>query len=362
MWSDTSTFTVECSVNPSNAQALAPRNRHWFFMPFALTWAGLILYGTLLPFDLRRGSVPAHALSLDWLLDVLSSPRWLIPSTRSSALGISELASDLAVNLLLMLPLGLFLRLHYRHKRSTLIVQWLKPLLLVSLLCWAIESAQSLLIGRVGSIPDVLTNLSGAIAGMAIGPWSARTFRLTVFHAFRKFSYRLHQAEQLLLSIRRSPITMFSVTMVNLLFVGWYFAATRSLGEGTSAHVLPFMGLFERSYDVGALYAGRAMIVYCLVGGLLSIQFLRLRSRRAISLFLLVMAVLAFGRQLLEASGAAPVDLTENFIAITAGGFVLTTIYLLFHAVRCSCRRRVQTPVAVERRRVPFQYRHPSPA
>jgi len=53
----------------------------------------------------------------------------------------------------------------------------------------------------------------------------------------------------------------------------------------------------------------------------------------------------------------APLLGYDGVIAVLAGGFLLTTVYLMFHAVRCSCRRKTQIPVPFERRRVPFQYR-----
>lgn len=347
-------MTSSTNVSPANADA-APRRG--MFMPFALIWGGLIAYGTLLPFKLRPGATPGDQPVFAWLLDVFTSPTWFEPAAKQSSLGISAAASDLAVNLLLLLPLGLLLRLHFRQKGSSLVVQWLVPAFVAAGLCWSIESVQTLLQGRFGAIQDVLTNTGGAVVGIALAPWIARLSRTIVFWVYRQTSYELHRAKELLLALRRSPLVMMLVTALNLLIIGGYFALTSGLGEGTDAHALPFLGLFNRSYDVAAVYAGRAMIVYCLVAGLLSIQFMRFGSRRTISIFILVMALLAFGRQLLEAGGAATVDMTENFIAVMAGGFLLTTFYLLYHAVRCSCRRKTQVPVDVERRRVPFEYR-----
>ena len=334
----------------------SPRPRRMFYMPFALIWAGLIVYGTLLPFELKPGITHGQPSWASYLIEIFTSPRWFVPDGQASKLGISAAASDLTVNLMLLLPLGLLLRLHLRQRRCSLLGQWLIPSLFALGLCWSIESVQSILVGRFGTIQDVLTNTAGAVVGVAMGPWIGRAFRTLTFAAYRKCSYRLHHAQQWLMSIRRSPLAMFIVTGINMFIIFGYFAAGPVLGEGTKAHALPFMGLFQRSYDVGAMYAGRAMIVYCLVGGLLSIQFMRLRSRKTISILILIMALLAFGSQLLEAGGTRTVDLTESFIAIMAGGFLLTTIYLLIHAVRCSCRRKTQVPIAVERRRVPFEY------
>lgn len=339
------------------ADAATAARPHSHYLSFALVWAGLVLYGTLLPFELRAGAGPADEGLFAWLIDVLTAPRWFTPNGEASAFGVSAVASDLAVNMMLMLPLGGLLRLHLRKRRRPLIVQLLLPAVGCFALCWSIESAQSLLAGRYASIQDVLTNGGGAVVGVLLAPLAAWGFRHVVFAAYRRLSYPLHVGKEWMLKLRRSPIVMFIVTAVNLLVIGGWFAATQGLGEGTESHALPFVGLFQRSYDVGALYAGRAMIVYCLVGGLLSIQFMRLRSRRTLGLLLLALALIAFGRQLLEGSGAkAGFDVTEAVIAVMAGGFLLTTVYLMFHAVRCSCRRKTQIPVPYERRRVPFEY------
>jgi len=331
---------------------------HSVYLSLALAWAGLVLYGTLLPFELRAGAAPGAEGWLAWLGSLLTAPRWLEVAGDASALGVSAMASDLAVNLLLMLPLGAMLRLHLRRRRWPIPAQILTPAGACFALCWSVECGQSLLDGRYASIQDVLTNTGGAVVGVLSAPVAAAAARAAVFAGYRRCSYRLHQGKELMLQLRRSPVVMFFVTGLNLLVIGAWFASTRGLGEGATETALPFAGLFERSYDVAALYAGRAMVVYCLVGGLLSIQFMRFRSRRTLGLVLLALALIAFGRQLLERSGAAAaVDLTESVIAVLAGGFLLTTVYLMFHAVRCSCRRKTQIPVPFERRRVPFQYR-----
>jgi len=322
----------------------------------ALAWAGLVLYGTLLPFELRPGAAPDGAL-LAWLADVLTAPRWFTPGGQASALGVSALASDLAVNLALMFPLGMLLRLHLRSRGRPVALQLILPTGACFALCWSIESAQGLLVGRFAAIQDVLTNTGGAALGVVLGPTLAAAFRRAVFAAYRRCAYPLHVLRQVLLALRRSPAVMFTVTALNLLLIVGWFTAVGGLGEGTPSGALPFEGLFERSYDVAAVYAGRAMIVYCLLAGLLSLQFMRRGSRRKFGLLLLALALIAFARQLLERSGAAAgVDLTESVIAVMAGGLLLTTAYLMGHAVRCSCRRREQIPVPFERRRVPFEY------
>lgn len=342
---------------PAPAGALgAGRGRpHSVYLALALAWAGLVLYGTLLPFELRPGAGPRGAV-LPWLVDLLSAPRWFTPTGQASALGVSALASDLAVNLALMLPLGMLLRLHLRKRRWPIAMQLLLPAAGCFALCWCVESMQSQLVGRYAAIQDVLSNSGGAVVGVALGPPLAAGFRVGVFAVYRRCALPLHGARRMMLKLRRSPVVMFMVTGLNLLLIVGWFTAAGGLGEGTPTRALPFEGLFQRSYDVAAVYAGRAMIVYCLVGGLLSLQFMRLRSRRALGVVLLGLALIAFGRQLLERSGAG-VDVTESVIAVMAGGLLLTTVWLMGHAVRCSCRRREQIDVPFERRRVPFEYR-----
>lgn len=329
---------------------------HSYYLSFALIWAGLVLYGALLPFEMRLGAGPAGGSFLSWLLEVMTAPRWFVPDGAASSLGISAAASDLGVNLLLMLPLGGLLRLHLRKRGRPIVAQLLLPAAACFALCWSIESAQSLLVGRYAAIQDVLTNTGGGIVGVLLAPAGATIFRRAVFAVYRRVSYPLDRMRAGLIRVRRSPVTMFLVTGLNLLLIGGWLVSTRGLGAATDSHALPFAGLFEHSYDMGALHAGRAMIVYCLIGGLLSIQFMRLRSRRTLGLMLLALGLIALGRQLVERSGASVFDATELVIAVMAGGLLLTTASLMIHAVRCSCRRKTQIPVPYERRRVRFEY------
>ena len=120
---------------------------HW--LPTSL-YVLLLIYGTLFPLNQLDWNIPvdpSQLFSLKKALETLSF-------------------SDLLVNLLIYLPIGvlLFINLHTVHK-----VGVFKALLLVTLaafaLCTALEYLQLYIPGRVTSFSDILINTAGATAG-----------------------------------------------------------------------------------------------------------------------------------------------------------------------------------------------------
>src|SRR5690606_29830585 len=97
---------------------------------------------------------------------------------------------------------------------------------------------------------------------------------------------------------------------------------------------------------------GRSLLVYCVLGMLLSVAMMRKHQRRPLLWVALTTAVLVAAQQAL--CGRA--DVTEPIVALIAVGLVFTTAWLFVHAVRRSCRRRTATPVAHDRRRRPHDY------
>ena len=99
------------------------------------------------------------------------------------------------------------------------------------------------------------------------------------------------------------------------------------------------------------------MVLYCLFAMILSLQFMRASHKKGMIWVVVAVAALAVTREVIGLKTASQsADVTEPIIALMGVGFVFVTLFLLFHAVRCSCRRKNQVPVAVDRRRIPFEY------
>ena len=116
----------------------------------ALTWCGLIIYGSLHPFSGWRdiGVSPLAFLDAGW-------PRYWT-------------AFDLLANVAVYLPLGFLLTLAFSHWRW----RWLAPLLAVLLgtgLSLGLEIAQNWLPSRVPSHVDFACNIAGTLLG---GLWA----------------------------------------------------------------------------------------------------------------------------------------------------------------------------------------------
>jgi len=337
----------------------------WWGRPrvLAALWLCLLVYGSLMPFDFAIGQrLAAHGGSvLGLVIGMMTSLGFVDPTLHrpTSSLGLFNTTSDVLLNALLYLPLGLFVRMalryegrvHQRHAHRDL---WL-TLLVLATLSYSVECAQYLMPERWPTVSDWLTNVGGGLAGALAVPWLATHGRSTVFWLYCRTAGLRFRLQDLLHRQRKRPVIMFLAVAVNCsLLVLWYAASLKD--QHTAKAALPFLGLFERSYDVAALQLGRSVVVYVLVAMLLSLQFMRQRARRGFSIVVLGVALLAAVLELGHVFGNGVTDLTEPIIgAITAAalGFLL---YLLFHAGRCSCRRREQVPVDVDRRRRPHDY------
>ena len=342
------------------------RRPTWLRAPLlTILLTGCLVYGSLLPWGIDlTGHVAKSGGIGPGIMAWLTSPRWVPAVTDVSSYGIPVWLSDLVLNLLLYGPLGVLLRLtasRITGKQSSQIVSAIAAVVLLS---WLIESTQSLIPGRYASVQDVLNNSFGGAVGVLLGHRINRLWRWLAFVLYRRTAGPRRRVSQYLSQQKRRPVVMFTVLLMNVGFIGLWYWLTRRSTTGDDTGLLPFMGYFARSYDVAAVLLGRSVVVYCLLGGLLMVMMMRGRTRAALSWVVLTVALMAGSVEMLKllSGDRASADVTEPLLALMAGGFVLTLGFMLMHACRCSCRRKEQLPVAIDRRRQTHDYRFAIPA
>ena len=309
-----------------------------------LVWVAVLVYGSLLPFDLDGKRFAG------WTA-FMTSPGWVTPVGQSQ-LGISTWVSDAAMNLALYLPLGVLLRLSFRNggwRRAVLCV------LAAAGLSWLLECMQSLSASRYAALQDVMMNTLGATVGVAVAKPLLRVERGAVFWLFRKLALPLFAMVDAARALRNHPVWMSWAAAVGLLLMAgacvWLLPTAGDHGPGMN--LLPFEWHFELPYDVAALLLGRSLIVYGLLGAVASLAMWRGRSGWIVT----TVAVFVTGMELLRWTTGAAADVTEPILALVGVGLGLTGIYLLIHAVRCSCRREQQVAFdGVDRRRRTHDY------
>ncbi len=326
-----------------------------------LLLTGLLVYGSLLPwsFDIA-GYVAASGGSWQSVFSWVTSPRWIPAATNVSSYGVPVWISDLVLNLLLYGPLGVLLRLTASRITGRQWAQIALSVMAVVALSWLIESTQSLIPGRYASIQDVLNNSFGGAVGVLLGHRMNSLWRWSAFVFYRRTAGPRYAINHYLSKQRSRPTVMFGVLIINAMCIGlWYWVTSQPSDGSAAVSLVPFAEHFSRSYDVAAVLVSRSMVVYCLLGGLLMVMMMRGRTRAALGWVVLLVALMAAGvevMKLLSVEGGSA-DVTEPLLAMMAGGFVLTLGFMLMHACRCSCRRRVQMPVATERRQREHDYR-----
>ncbi len=331
------------------------------FRVMAGVWLVLVIYGTLVPFnfDLPE-SFGGVAGFFSWVLATLTSPRWLESGANDiSSLGTPNWVNDIALNGVLYGPLAGFLRLHFKQRGRSWWGQIGLTMLAVLGISWLLECTQSRMADRFAGINDICTNTAGGLVGALVAAKVCNAARITIFWMYCRVSYVLYKAKIFYENQRRKPFFMFAAVLTNIGLVAYWYAAAAPAGDSgeSAANWLPFAQQFKRSYDVAALQIGRSLIIYCLFAMILSLQFMRIKHRKGFGWVVLAVAVLAAAREVIELTTAGEsADITEPIIALMAVGFITTTTFLLYHAVRCSCRRKTQVPVDVDRRRVPHSY------
>ncbi len=347
-------------VDPSPLPPLWQRPG-WMRAPMlALFWLALVVYGSLLPWGLDISGLTDKAGGV-WpaVLAWLSSPQWVQVKYEVSSYGVPNWASDLVLNLLLYGPLGVLLRLTMSRVTGRHIVQIITAGLSVVAISWMIEATQSLIPGRVAAIQDIIANSLGGIVGVLLGHKINSVWRAAAFLFYRKSAKQRIAMNQCMSEPRYRPALMFLVALINAVLIGgWYYLSVHGGESERVLQLVPFREQFARSYDVAAVLLGRSLIVYCLLGGMLMLMLMRGRTRVALSLVMLAVALMAaFVEAMKLISGGAPADVTEPLLALMAGGFVLILGFMLLNACRASCRRREQLPVEVDRRRRGHDYR-----
>lgn len=342
----------------------APRAERPSRTPYGLAafaWLALILYGSLVPFHFKHGLIDPDLGVAQSITDFLSAPRWEEPSTQDavSSLGLSARFSDVALNLTLFLPLGMFLRLTAWRREWPWFLQIAAAVLGVAAASWLTECTQNLTADRVASLRDFFLNTAGGFAGAILAVFLRRYGVTLVFDIYCLTSLWLYRAKLWLQEVRYNPIAMFLVVAANIGLIA--FAYVQSSGShakpGQEVNLMPFSVHVARSWDVAFLQLGRSMIVYLLIGMLLSLQFLSLKQRKSIGLVVLFAALLAGGREVMLATSAhARADVTEPILATMAVVATVATLALLVRAVKSSCRRKESVPVANDRRRIPHEY------
>lgn len=326
-------------------------HRPWWTRPTALAaaWTFLLLYGSLIPFDLqaeRFVGVPA----------LLASPRWVTPQGPASSLGLSAHTSDLVANLVLYLPLGVLLRLAWASRLRIAPLQL--PLVLAVAaatgLSWFVEALQSLSPSRVASVNDVLANAGAAAMGAAAAVWLREAAWTAAFAVHRRCAAATLPLLDVLRRERKRPGLRALALALAAGVAAWLIiegpTATRAPG-------LPFEAEFRRPYDVAGILITQVLAAYVAIAALLAICFLRrspagtlLRLTGGIAVFT---AAISAARWWLW---GLPPNATEPAVAALAVGGSLAAAFTAVHAVRRRCRRRDAAPVAVDRRRRKHNY------
>ena len=296
-----------------------------------------LVYGSLIPFgfDGTRG---------------LSAPRFEALPTGQSSIGVPFAFSDLIVNLLLYVPLGITLRLALRRRRWGVVPEVLATVLVCLCVSFGVELLQGLMPARVASLNDVAMNTAGGLvgAGIAVVLW-----RLTQRIAFGLYC-KLAVVHDRLRRILAKPGIAMALAGGNALVIGiWYIGEVgRSTSDADQA-ALPFERAFALPYDLGALLLGEAMLVYAGLGCLLLVLTYTGTRRLAMNWVVLGVVVLAFAAELTRAltHNAIP-DVTGVLLALAAASIMTVTVYSFTHAVRRRNRRHSNEPFdGPERRR-----------
>jgi len=350
--------SVAASGAPTDAHAVAPvKARQFWTRPglLACVVAVVIVYGSLIPFDFAWSQAVERAGGRGAaLLDALHSPTWTTAAQGESDLGMSYAASDLLMNLLLYLPLGVTLRMTLRAWRKHWAFEIMGTAVLCFVLSWGLESLQGLMPARSASINDVLANTVSGFAAALVGP--------VVWGVYKRLSFACYcLLSPIVVRLRRwrdYPGVAMAIALVNALLIGLWYLAEVKRSEAGHAIALPFERAYELPYDMGAFVLGRSLLVYAGIGCLLLLLTYTGAKRLKMNWVVLGVVLLAFVAEFSRAvtQNAMP-DITGPLLALSAGGLMTVTVYTFSLAVRRSNRRRQQrTYQGQDRRRLPHEY------
>jgi len=268
-----------------------------------LLYLAFILYGTTIPFDLTTAS--------SVISDNINSIRWL-PFQRAP--GVRESLPDIASNLLLFIPLGLFLSYAgFSSKRRR--APWA-----VFSLTWAAAAATSALTeviqilspSRITSLTDLLTNTMGAICGTAIS------------FAFYRWA-RTPLAKWSRQEVLRSPAVLLLIAYASLLILGALAPLDVSLDVSSIKHSLKSARLnpisdpspWSKMLGVFLWFAG---LCYLLCHVIVA-RIRRLRNLLGILTALVLSSLVSLALELAQIFIASRLTTTRDILAGIAGAF-----------------------------------------
>lgn len=340
------------------AEAVRP-HRHVWTRPGVLAGVvvAVLIYGSLIPFDFAWSiSVEQSGGPVAAVIDAFASPGWVVAGQGESAMGLSFAMSDLLMNLLLYLPLGVTLRMALRAYWQNPLAQILGVALIAFALSWSVESFQGLLPARVASINDVLANTGAAFLAALVAPGIWLIYRKLAFQLYCK----LAGGKDRLRAIAQRPATVILLAVINALVIGlWYLGELHKAGVGDqSVFSLPFERVFQLPYDLGVFMLGEALLAYAGIGCLLLLLSYTGAQRVAMGWVVLGVVAIAFVAEFsrMATHDTAP-DITGPLLALSAGAIMTVTVYTFSHAVRRSNRRhQAQFFDGPDRRRSPHDY------
>lgn len=350
---------TETYSNPSNETVADAVRRHVWTRPGVLAGVviAVLIYGSLIPFDFAWvAAVEQSGGAWPALLETFTSPQWISAPQGTSSTGMSFVMSDLLMNLLLYLPLGVTVRMALRKRWRCWPFEVLGTLAIAFVLSWTVESLQNLMPMRVASINDVLANSGAALAAALIAPSIWRVYRRTSFWLY----CRLAGVLITLRTLAQRPGIAITIAAINAIVIGlWYVGELQKSGIGNqSVLALPFERAFDLPYDLGVLVLGEALLAYAGIGCLLLLLTYTGVQRIAMGWVVLGVVILAFATELSRAAthDAAP-DITGPLLALSAAAIMSMTIYTFSYAVKRSNRRHQSQPYeGQDRRREPHDY------
>lgn len=316
-----------------------PDPRSAWTHPWLLAGAVLValVYGSLIPFEFSG-------------LSNLALPRLVAMPAGQSALGVPYAVSDLLINILLYLPLGLTLRFALRRRRWGAVKEVAAAAMLCLLVSLAVETAQGLMPARVASLNDVAMNALGGLLGALVAVWLWRGVQRLAFGLYCRLAGLRLWARRVL----ARPGVAMAIAGGNALLIGvWYLREVRRSAMGNEQAALPFEHAFRLPYDLGAMLLGEALLVYAGLGCLLLMLTYTGTRRLAMNWVVLGVVLLAFAAELTRAltHNAIP-DVTGVLLALAAASIMTVTVYAFAHAVRRMDRRHRDEPYdGPERRR-----------
>ncbi len=317
----------------------------------------VLIYGSLIPFDFNWSqAVDQQGGVLSALLHTAASPQWVVAVPGKSSTDLSFATSDLLMNLLLYLPLGVTLRMAIRAWRRSMPFEVLGSLAIAFMLSWTVESLQSLLPMRVASLNDVLANTGAALFAALIAPGVWRLYRSSAFWVYCRLAGLILRLKHL----AQRPGIAIALAVINAVVIGvWYLGELQKAGIGNQTSLaLPFERVFALPYDMGVLMLGEALLAYAGIGCLLLLLTYTGVHRIAMGWVVLGVVLLALIAEMSRAAtnNTAP-DITGPLVALSAAAIMSVTIYTFSYAVKRSNRRsQPESFEGPDRRRAPHDY------